>query len=250
MALVQSFSCSLVLAAFCVTAPMLRVSAEEANFLGTLELLPPGCEKTPRCQLGAEFGFVDSAGLGWQARKGLLTDGASIPLWAQPLVGGPFEKAFIKAAVIHDHYCDRRVRPWRQTHKVFYEALLKSEVPKGKAGIMYFAVMVGGPKWAKLVKGIPCPVGVGCINSAEVSAAIPGGAIALGETREMFVSRGDAYGSARFANLMAQNVPALEQAGDTLTAAEVEVLAVRAMGEDFYFKNDNEVGTNLDITVQ
>lgn len=248
MASFPSFYRLLAAAAVCFPAPL--ASAGEANFVGTLELLPAGCEKTPRCQLGQEFGFVDATGLGWQARKGLLTDGASIPPWAQPLVGGPFEKAFIKAAIIHDHYCDRRVRPWRQTHRVFYDALLKSDVPKGKAGIMYFAVMVGGPKWAKLIKGKPCPVGMGCINSAEVSASIPGGSIALGETNEIFVSRGDAFGTARFSNAMTKNVPLLEQVGEALTAAEVEALASQAMGDDFYFKNDDEVGTSLDVEVQ
>src|SRR5690606_25020755 len=124
-----------------------------AGFEGTLTLLPSGCEASGQCTPGTDFGFVDSAGYGWQAAKGLLTDGASIPPWAQPLVGGAFDESFIKAAIIHDHYCVRHVRPWRNTHKVFHEALLASGVAPGKAGIMYFAVLVGGPKWVKLVQG-------------------------------------------------------------------------------------------------
>jgi hypothetical protein len=225
-------------------------TAANADFTGTLILLPPGCESTGYCKLGDDFGFVDASNTGWEAAKGLLTDGASIPPWAQPLVGKPFAKSFIKAAIIHDHYCDRHVRPWRQTHKVFHEALLKSGVAPGKAGIMYFAVMIGGPKWAELIKGKPCLVGTDCINQLDVTSAVPGAGLAIGSQGKVFVSRPDTYASAWFANTLAANLPELEVKGDTLTPEEVEAMAAEAMADDFYFKHDDTIGTEMSIDLK
>ncbi|MCX7305889.1 MAG: DUF1353 domain-containing protein [Hyphomicrobiales bacterium] len=228
----------------------LRPNAAGADFIGDLVLEPAGCETTGHCTLGADFGFEDTGHYGWQAAKGLLTDGASIPPWAQPLVGSPFDKSFIKAAVLHDHYCDRHVRPWRQTHRMFHEALIKSGVEQGKAGIMYFAVLVGGPKWVKLIKGKPCPIGMGCINQFSVGASIPGSELGIGDQAELLLVRPESYASAQFANAMQQNLPELSAKGDALTEVEVEALAEKAMGNDFYFKNGDEVGTVFSLTLE
>jgi hypothetical protein len=222
----------------------------KSEFTGSLELLPPGCESKGECKLGKDFGFIDAAGLGWQAAKDLVTDGASIPPWAKPFIGQSFEPAFIKAAVIHDHYCDRHVRPWRQTHKVFHEALLRSGVSDLQAGIMYFAVMVGGPKWVTLIKGRPCPVGMGCINQVDISAAVSGALIASNERSEPVLKRSALYGTARFDRTMSENVPELLKLGNTLTAEQVEALAEQAMRTDFFFKNGPEVGSDLTIKLE
>lgn len=219
-----------------------------AGFEGVLSLLPPGCETTGKCRVAEDFGFVDATGLGWQAAKGLLTDGASIPTWAQPLVGEAFDKSFIKAAIIHDHYCVRHVRSWRKTHKVFHEALLSSGVSPGKAGIMYFAVLVGGPKWVKLVQGKPCPVGMACINQFDVTAAVPGGQIGFSAEGGLVMARDDLYETKGFDNLLREHMPILESKGDDLSADEVEILAAKAMDDDFYFKNADEVGTTMGVT--
>jgi hypothetical protein len=216
-----------------------------AGFIGELKLRPDGCASTGNCTLEEEFGYVDAANVGWVAKKGLLTDGASIPPWAQPIVGGPFEKAFIKAAVIHDHYCDRHVRPWRQTHRVFYDALLASGVSKSKAGIMYFAILVGGPKWVKLIKGKPCALGFSCINNVSISASMPGTGVALGEENEVFLARPPLFGSAQFENIMARELPNLEKEGDNLARESVELTAAKAMAGDLYFINGEEVGGDI-----
>jgi hypothetical protein len=221
-----------------------------ADFVGVLELIPAGCEKTGRCRLGQNFGFIDQSGTGWQARKGLVTDGASIPSWARPLVGQPFEKSFIKAAVIHDHYCDRHVRKWRQTHRVFYEALRASNVPKGKAGIMYFAVLVGGPKWVKLIKGKKCGLGDTCVFQLDVASTIPNAQLTIDETGGLVAARPPEFDSARFAAAMATNTPELEAAGDSLTPEQVEKFAADAMAGDFFFENGDEIGTTLDVKVE
>lgn len=224
--------------------------AAMAGFTGTLELKPSGCQAAGHCTLGADFGFVDSKGRGWQAAKGLLTDGASIPPWAQKIVGEPFEESYIKAAVIHDHYCNRRVRSWRETHRVFYEGLLASGVSKSKAGIMYYAVLIGGPKWVKLIKGKPCPVGMGCINSLQIGASMSDGAFGLDETGTLLMSREQRYDSAQFTNMLESKMPELEALGDNLTPEQVEELAGKNMEADFYFKNGDEVGTTIGLNIQ
>jgi hypothetical protein len=75
-------------------------------------------------ELEQPFGYIDPSGTMWQAEKGLVTDGASIPwpLWS--IVGGPFEGEYRRAAVIHDFYCDRKYRGWERTHRVFYDAMM------------------------------------------------------------------------------------------------------------------------------
>jgi Protein of unknown function (DUF1353) len=144
------------------------VSAAQADFVGTLEFTPVGCETARKCKLAFDFGYIDTKGIGWQANAGDDTDGATIPEWAQPLVGTSFDQSFVKAAAIHDHYVVNHVRTWQQTHLVFYDALIDSGVPAQKAQIMYFAVLAGGPRWIGLVKGIACPVGMMCISSERM----------------------------------------------------------------------------------
>jgi Protein of unknown function (DUF1353) len=142
--------------------------AAHAEFVGTLAFTPPECEASRQCKLAFDFGFIDSKGVGWQAKAGDETDGATIPEWAQPLVGASFDKSFVKAAAIHDHYVVNHVRTWQQTHLMFYDALIDSGVPVPKAQIMYFAVLAGGPRWIGLVEGIACPVGMMCISSERM----------------------------------------------------------------------------------
>ncbi len=86
-----------------------------------------------------------------------MTDGASIPGWAQPIIGGAWETEFIRAAVIHDWYCIRTVRKRSETHRMFYDALIESKVDRRKALIMYYAVVVGSHMWIDLIEGIRVP---------------------------------------------------------------------------------------------
>ena len=132
---------SIVLAS-CIAANV----AAESNFEGELSLEPVGCQSTGRCISRNPLRFTDSKAYVWEAEANLPTDGASIPPIFQPFVGEPFEKSFIKAAIVHDHYCKRQVRPWRQTHRVFYEGLRDQGVVESKAKLMYYAVYLAGPR--------------------------------------------------------------------------------------------------------
>src|SRR4051812_16900828 len=85
-------------------------------FIGKLKLVDNASDPTGKTKiLVGDLFFVDPDKFVWKAGKDDVTDGASIPSLFQPIVGGPFEADFLPAAVIHDHYTDRRhrVRPWR-----------------------------------------------------------------------------------------------------------------------------------------
>ncbi|WP_234818785.1 DUF1353 domain-containing protein [Sinorhizobium fredii] len=121
--------------------------------------------------LKADFGYVDLNGVGWQTNKETKTDGASIPPLLQPFVGSPWEDGYIRAAVIHDWYCDRHVRTWKETHRVFYDTMLASGLEKPKAKLLFYAVYAFGPRWGYLVPGEKCAAGKNCIQMTGKDAA-------------------------------------------------------------------------------
>jgi len=166
--------------AACDIATVRQIYEEPADqpsaFEGGLVLTPAGCEQSGKCYLKNDLTYTDPSGTRWRAGKWIegrpetvetgTTDGASIPDWAQRIVGEPFSDEYLKAAVVHDHYCykENHVRTWRQTHRMFYNAMLSLGVDKTKAKIMYAAVYLGGPKWQKLVPGESC--GPQCVYDA------------------------------------------------------------------------------------
>jgi hypothetical protein len=143
------------LAASC-TLSLTQISIAQSvdRFVGNLllrDLDPEGRSFT----LDEPFGYIDPSGTRWQAEKGLVTDGASIPwpLWS--IVGGPFEDKYRRAAVIHDFYCDRKYRAWERVHRVFYDAMITAGVSPVKAKMMYYAVWRFGPRWS-VTEIVPC----------------------------------------------------------------------------------------------
>lgn len=97
------------------------------------------------------FGYTDPDGLVWEAPAGARVDGASIPRALWSLIGGPFEGRYRNASVIHDWYCDRRSRPWKAVHRVFYNGMVTAGVDAVQAKVMYAGVYVGGPRWSETV---------------------------------------------------------------------------------------------------
>lgn len=189
-------------------------SPARSEFIGELAFSPKNCARNGgTCTLVHDFGFIDPNGVGWQARAGLKTDGASIPVWAQPFIGGQFDAAFIKAAVIHDHYCDRHVRTALMTHRVFFDALIASGVDAVKASTMYYAVLVGGPKWIKLITGEQCKVGQNCIRKVGNKLNLPSGKIVRGEGGDRYVWRDPIYDQADVREDMREAARIIEQLG-------------------------------------
>jgi len=93
------------------------------------------------------FGFIDAAGIRWQAAAGSVVNGASIPRGLWSVIGGPFAGRFRNASVVHDVACEERLRPSRQVHRMFYDACRAGGVATAKAKAMYFAVARWGPRW-------------------------------------------------------------------------------------------------------
>jgi len=125
----------------------------------------PGSNPLMKVLRGALF-YTDATGTVWKANAGDKTDGASIPDVFVPVIGDRFEPDFLPAAIIHDHYAtdEHKVRPWTDTARVFYEAMITNETQVVKAKVMYYAVYVFGPHWGKLKPGQYC--GPICINVA------------------------------------------------------------------------------------
>ncbi len=213
------------------------IAPANAEFVGTLKLQPAGCESAGQCKLGLDFGFIDSKGIGWQAQAGDTTDGATIPFWAKPILGGAFEPAFIKAAVIHDHYCGRYVRTWRDTHRVFHEALIASGVDMVKAKIMYYGVVIGGPKWVELIKGVPCPVGKSCIQNVNVEPVVPNASIAVGADGARHIARPSRYDRPDMAEELQKAAELIAHTGGSITLDDLDARARTREPQDFFFNS-------------
>jgi Protein of unknown function (DUF1353) len=124
-------------------------ASESGRYIGTVKA--KWLDDGRRMRLLAKFSYIDPKGLRWDAPKGWVIDGASIPrvLWTP--VGGPFEGIYRNASVIHDVGCDQRTRPWEAVHEVFYWAMLTSGVGILRAKIMYAAVYHFGPRWPQKI---------------------------------------------------------------------------------------------------
>lgn len=100
-----------------------------------------------RMLLLAPFVFVDDAGTRWVAEPGDEIDGASIPRFLWTVGGSPFVGDYRRASVIHDVECQKRRRPSKDVHRMFYEAMRCDNVPEDVALKFYTAVRLFGPKW-------------------------------------------------------------------------------------------------------
>ena len=119
------------------------------RFIGNLIFKPINQNGEIVFELLDNYGYLDISGKMWQAKAGLLTDGASIPSVFWPIIGHPYEGLYLHAAVIHDYYCikENRYRKWEDVHHVFYDAMMANGVSKLKASLMFFAVWRFGPRW-------------------------------------------------------------------------------------------------------
>ncbi len=56
-----------------------------------------------------------SAGTRLGCAQGAIVDGASIPRMFWSIIGGLFDEGYRDASIIHDWYCDKRLRTWQAT---------------------------------------------------------------------------------------------------------------------------------------
>lgn len=220
---------------YCIAAIAILSSSAFGQFSGTFELSPAGCQAKGECKLSFDLQYKDPKGVVWQADAKDKTDGASIPPWAQPFVGNPFDPQFVKAAAIHDHYCVRQVRPWRQTHRVFYDALLEQGVDTAKAKLMYYAVYLGGPKWVKLVPGKNC--GGGCLNS-------------IGTLKSGMQSRPADFNRPGFAEDLKEVEKLLSTPGASLSLGDLEKRAQSKRPNDLFYRHADFIVTNIGLQTE
>jgi hypothetical protein len=121
---------------------------EKGHFDGILVLKPEPDGRN--MSVVDKFSYTDWEGHTLTAQPGFVSDGATIPRVAWSLVGGPWEGKYRQAAVIHDVGCVSHEFSWKITHRLFYEAMLDSEVARPLALTMYYAVLAGGPRWELL----------------------------------------------------------------------------------------------------
>lgn len=213
------------------SASVMPISA--GTFSGELKLYPPECQKTESkiCKLEGLLTYTSSRdGLVWQTDEWQdgngqsgTTDGASIPKWAQPIIGDQYDESYLKAAIIHDHYCykENHVRTWRATHRMFYDALIDLDVNPIKAKVMYFAVYWRGPKWINLVPGEKC--GHNCIKRILPSS---------------IRWDGDGYGGDGFEEQLAQIKKVIVK-NPEITLEELEDVARSITPNKFFFEHDD-----------
>jgi hypothetical protein len=116
------------------------------------DLVPPDGR---RFSLPHEFNYRDQDKRLWEAPTDLIVDGASIPMPFWSVIGGPFEGLYREASVVHDAGCCAQMQPWKDVHRMFYNAMRCSGVGWVKAKTMYWAVWAGGPRWTHLNTTMP-----------------------------------------------------------------------------------------------
>lgn len=133
--------------AFCLSS----MPANSEEYFGKFEAGPEGRfvdqRDRPNFELVKEFSFEDPNGTRWTVPKGTRVDGASIPQAFWSMIGGPFEGRYLKASVVHDHFCNVRTRTAHDTHRNFYYGMRADRVPEWQAQAMYWAVSAFGPSW-------------------------------------------------------------------------------------------------------
>jgi hypothetical protein len=138
-----------ILAAFGVLLATAAGQSEE--YFGVFSDGPSGtfirAEPRPLFRLSHVFRFKDPNGFEWSVPQDAEVDGASIPTVFWSVIGGPFEGNYLKASVIHDHYCRAMERTAHDTHRNFYYGMRAEGVPDWKAKLMHWAVATFGPSW-------------------------------------------------------------------------------------------------------
>ena len=201
---------------------------EQGEYTGRLVLTP--LDDGIHMQLCGEFGFRDSNNKQWSVDPAARVDGASIPRFLWSVIGSPFTGKYVKASVIHDYHCDVRMERWQDVHRVFYNAMRVSGVPKVQAKTMYLAVYYQGPRWSENVsyntKLCQNPFTAAVTQAAKpgtvVLHAAAGGEEALEglETSQSYVTLQDID---RLVSEYDPSIDEIENAAETLRESSIEL---------------------------
>lgn len=102
-----------------------------------------------RAVLEKPLRFTEADGTVWTAPAGIEVNGASIPSALWSIVGSPFTGDYLRASVVHDHYCVTMERDWRATHLAFWRGCRADGLSSTYANLLYAGVMRFGPRWRR-----------------------------------------------------------------------------------------------------
>ena len=93
--------------------------------------------------LTENFWYLDPSGRKWDAPKGSVINGASIPrpLWS--MVGSPYTDDYRRASIVHDVACDDRTVQRKDADVMFYHACLAGGCSFLQAKLLYAGVRIG-----------------------------------------------------------------------------------------------------------
>jgi len=132
---------------YCEVHDAFALAQVKGGFYGELWLKP--LDDGRNMEVVKPVGFVDSEARKWEVPIKSITDGASIPRVLWSLIGSPFTGHYRRAAVLHDYYSVTKRRSWRDTHNLFYEAMIKDGVDPKQALLMWATVYRFGPRWTR-----------------------------------------------------------------------------------------------------
>jgi hypothetical protein len=114
-----------------------------------------------------DFWYTDPQGRRWNAPKGSITNGASIPrtLWSS--IGSPFTGNYRRASIIHDIALRTHSILRDDTDTMFYFACLAGGCMLMESKLLYAGVRVG--TWASVTRGFALDI----VSFASMSPAAP-----------------------------------------------------------------------------
>jgi hypothetical protein len=92
--------------------------------------------------------FTDADGSEWEAPRDAEFELLSVSPTLQTLFGPPFEGKNRKAALLHQYQVHARAQPWKESHRMYYQASRSLGVDEADAKLMYMALYADGPRWA------------------------------------------------------------------------------------------------------
>ncbi|MCH2089150.1 MAG: DUF1353 domain-containing protein [Pseudoalteromonas sp.] len=92
-----------------------------------------------------EFSFTDREGKVWNAPKGAVIDGASIPKALWSIVGPPYVGDYRRASIVHDVACveAKNKNERRAADRMFYQACRSGGCSRRASIILYLGVRIG-----------------------------------------------------------------------------------------------------------
>ena len=123
----------------------------KSQFPGTLKGEFVGKGKG-RWKLSKPFQYYSSSYGNIIAPEGFITDGASIPRFAQIIVGTPWGGKYAEGSVIHDYLYRETLFSQKICDQIFLEAMVCKRVSLWKRQVIYRSLRVGG--WVSYNKNL------------------------------------------------------------------------------------------------